>query len=193
LQRHSVVPHETSRLVSKHDAQVTVKDGSPAPATPQELPGANPWGGGRDRRRPHPSPRARVLLMVAIVIGVLVAFTLLIWLALQVNTLTDRTKLPSTEELARAIRIFRILAVTMSVSVLGVSIWIGHFAWRVVQAGVYPPPGSRHLRVRRVLRGPEARRVAVACFVVGGLLAVVGACLAPLVFRLLSSLGLDSA
>ena len=129
--------------------------------------------------------------MAAIVVGVLTAFGLLVWLALQVNTLTDRTRIPPAEELARALKLFRVLAIIMSASVLGVAIWIGHFAWRVHQADVYPPPGSRHLRVKRVLRGPEARRVAALCFTIAGILALAGASLAPLVLRLLATLGLE--
>jgi len=173
---------ETGTGVTSHD---------PQQPTNVDTPPQHPWVGERDRRRPHPAPRARILLMILIVIGVLGAFGLLIWLALQVNTLTDRTRIPSAEELTRAVKLFRILAIIMSASVLGAAIWIGHFAWRVQQADVYPPPGSRHLRVKRVLRGPEARRVAVLCFTIAGILAVAGASLAPLVFRLLAKLGLE--
>lgn len=129
--------------------------------------------------------------MAAIILGVLAAFTLLVWLAVEVKALTDQTRVPTEEELRRAAMLFRILAVVMSVSVLGVAMWIGHFAWRVHKAEVYPPPGSRHMRVRRVLRGAEARRVSSVCFLIAGLLAIAGVWLAPLVFRLLSTVGLD--
>jgi hypothetical protein len=129
--------------------------------------------------------------MLAIIVGVLAAFTLLVWLAVEVKALTDQTRVPTEEELRRAATLFRILAVVMSGSVLGVALWIGHFAWRVHKFEVYPPPGSRQMRVRRVLRGAEARRVSSVCFVIAGLLAAAGAWLAPLVFRLLSAMGLD--
>lgn len=129
--------------------------------------------------------------MAAIVLGVLAAFTLLVWLAVQVKALTDQARVPSAEELRQAALLFRILAVVMSVSVLGAATWIGHFAWRVHKAGVYPPPGSRQLRVRRVLRGADADRVAAVCFTLAGLLAIAGASLVPLVFRLFSTLGLE--
>ena len=123
------------------------------------------------------------------VIGVLIAFALLIWLAIEVRSLTDETRVPSSEELARAGLLFRILAVIVSLSVIGVAIWIGHFAWRVRKAGVYPPPGSRHLRVRRVLRDADARRVAGVLFTVAVVLALAGVSLAPLVLRVLAALG----
>lgn len=148
------------------------------------------WSGG-DRRRPHPAPIGRRLLMLAIMLGVLGAFTLLVWLAVDVRRLTNRTRLPTAEELARAALIFRVLAIIVSVSVIGVATWIGHFAWRVRKNDVYPPPGSRHLRVRRVLRGAEAHRVSVVFFVIAGILTLAGASVVPLVFRLLGSLGLS--
>jgi hypothetical protein len=147
------------------------------------------WTGG-ERRRPHPAPIARRLLMFAIILGVLAGFTLIVWLAVDVRILTNKTRPPTMAELARATLLFRILAVVMSASVVGVAIWIGHFAWRVRKYEVYPPPGSRHLRVRRVLRGAEARPVAIVLFAVAAILAVLGAAIAPMVFRLLASLGL---
>ena len=131
--------------------------------------------------------------MLAIMLGVLAGFTLLVWLAVDVRKLTDKSRLPTTEDLARAALLFRILGVVMAVSLLGVAAWIGHFAWRVRAAGVYPPPGSRHLRVRRVLRGAEARRVAVVCYTIAGMLAACGAVLVPLVYRLLARLGLPTS
>lgn len=129
--------------------------------------------------------------MLAIMLGVLGGFTLLIWLAVDVRKLTNRGGLPSADELARAARLMRVLAIVMSVSVLGVATWIGHFAWRVRKNEVYPPPGSRHLRVRRVLRGPEALRVSTILFMIAGALVLAGASIVPLVLRLLASLGLS--
>lgn len=145
---------------------------------------------GADRRRPHPSPLGRRLLMLAIMLGVLAGFTLLIWLAVDVRKLTHKARVLTAEDLARAALLFRVLAIVVSVSLLGVATWIGHFAWRVRKFDVYPPPGSRHLRVRRVLRGAEARRVSVVISVVAGILALAGAATVPLVLRLLASLGL---
>lgn len=129
--------------------------------------------------------------MLAIMLGVLGGFTLLVWLAVDVRKLSNRGGLPSAQELARAAQLLRVLAVVMSVSVLGVATWIGHFAWRVRKNEVYPPPGSRHLRVRRVLRGFEAHRVSGILFTVAGVLALAGASIVPLVLRLLASLGLS--
>ncbi len=136
---------------------------------------------------------ARRLLMVLIVLGVLGGFTLLVWLAVEVRRLTDDLReAPTLEDIQRATLLLRTLAVIMSVSVVGVAVWVGHFAWRVRQADVYPPPGSRHLRARRVLRGAEAQRVARICLVLAALLFACGLSLAPLVFALLERLGLAS-
>lgn len=146
---------------------------------------------GVDRRRPHPAPIGRRLLMLAIILGVLGGFTLLIWLAVDVRKLSTRGGLPSAEQLARAAQLMRVLAIVMSVSVLGVATWIGHFAWRVRKNEVYPPPGSRHLRVKRVLRGDEARRVSTILFTLAALLVLAGAAVVPMVLRLLATLGLS--
>jgi hypothetical protein len=148
------------------------------------------WSG-VDRRRPHPMPLGRRLLMLAIIFGVLGGFTLLVWLAVDVRQLTTRGGMPTAEELARAAHLLRVLAIVMSVSVVGVATWIGHFAWRVRKNEVYPPPGSRHLRVKRVLRGDEARRVSTVLFTIAGILALAGVSLMPLVLRFLASLGLS--
>jgi len=129
--------------------------------------------------------------MLAIMLGVLAGFTVLVWLAIDVRKLTQKAGVPTDADLARAVTLFRSLACVMTASLAGVAAWIGHFAWRVHRTDVYPPPGSRHMRVKRVLRGPEARRVAVVCFTIAGLLALCAAVLIPLVIRLLNTLGLD--
>jgi hypothetical protein len=129
--------------------------------------------------------------MVLIVLGVLLGFALLVWLAVEVRKLTDATRVPPTlADIERATLLLRALAVIMSVSLAGVAVWIGHFAWRVRAADVYPPPGSRHMHVRRVLRGAEAQRVATICFVLAVLLLAAGCTLVPLVWELLERLGL---
>jgi hypothetical protein len=148
------------------------------------------WSGAIERRRPHPAPLARRLLMLAIILGVLAGFTLLVWLAVDVRKLTQKAGLPDSGDLERAVLLFRVLAYVMAVSLLGVAAWIGHFAWRVRRAEVYPPPGSRHMRVKRVLRDAEAHRVATVCFTIAGLLTLCALVLVPLVYRLLYVLGL---
>lgn len=129
--------------------------------------------------------------MVLIVLGVLAGFTLLIWLAVEVRRLTDDLRAaPTPADVHRAALLLRCLAVIMSVSLAGVAVWIGHFAWRVRVADVYPPPGSRHMNVRRVLRGAEAQRVANIFFALAVLLFAAGCALVPAVWELLERLGL---
>ncbi len=148
---------------------------------------------GTERRRPHPAPVARLVLMGLIVLGVLIGFTLLVWLAVEVRKLTDDQRVtPTFADIQRAAFLLRTLAVIMSVSLAGVAVWIGHFAWRVRVADVYPPPGSRHMNVRRVLRGAEAQRVARVCLVLAVLLLAAGCTLVPLVWELLERLGLGN-
>ena len=144
---------------------------------------------GFERRRPHPAPIARRLLMTLIVLGVLAAFSVLIWLAVQIRTLTDNSHSPNAFDLRRATELFRTLVWILSASVVGVAIWIGHFGWRIRRSEVYPPPGSRHLRVRRVLKGEAARRMANLFMVLAGVLLICGLAEVPLVMHLLTSLG----
>ncbi|HEY7377535.1 MAG TPA: hypothetical protein VH542_02510 [Steroidobacteraceae bacterium] len=147
---------------------------------------------GSERRRPHPAPVARRVLMVLIVLGVLGAFSVLVWLAVQIRTLTDNSHTPNADDLRRATELFRTLVRILSASVVGVAIWIGHFGWRIRRSEVYPPPGSRHLRVRRVLRGAAAKRMANVFIGVGFVLLLCGLAEVPLVMRLLASLGFQS-
>jgi hypothetical protein len=146
-----------------------------------------------ERRRPHPAPVARMVLMIMIVLGVLVGFTLLVWLAVEVRKLSgDLRGSPTPADIQRAALLLRTLALIMSASLAGVAVWIGHFAWRVRAADVYPPPGSRHMHVKRVRRGAEAQRVARICFVLAALLLAAGCTLVPLVWELLERLGLGA-
>ena len=135
-------------------------------------------------------PIARRLLMVLIVLGVLGAFSVLVWIVMQIRTLTDNSRIPNTDDVRRAAELFRTVAWILSASVVGVAIWIGHFGMRIRRNDVYPPPGSRHISVRRVLRGADARRIANTCMILAVLLLVCGLSLAPLVLRALSRLGL---
>jgi hypothetical protein len=69
--------------------------------------------------------------MALIVLGVLLGFALLVWLAVEVRKLTDATRVPPTlADIERATLLLRALAVIMSVSLAGVAVWIGHFACR---------------------------------------------------------------
>ena len=136
-------------------------------------------------------PLARRLLMLLIVLGVLGAFALLVWLAVQIRALTEDSHIATAGDVQLAARLFRILAWVLSASIVGAATWIGHFAWRIRRNEVYPPPGSRHLHVRRIRRGDEARRVANVCMVLAALLLICGMALAPLVIRLMASIGLQ--
>ena len=127
--------------------------------------------------------------MFLIVLGMLGAFSLLVWLVVQIRTLTDNSRIPNSEDVLRAAELFRSLAWILSASVVGAAIWIGHFAWRIRSNEVYPPPGSRHIHVRRVLRGAEARRASNICMTLAVLLLICGLALAPLVSRALERLG----
>lgn len=150
-----------------------------------------PLAGAAERRRPHPMPMARRLLMMVIVLGVLAAFSLLVWLVVEIRTLTDNSRAPTADDVRRAAELFRTLAWILSASIVGVAIWIGHFALRIRRSEVYPPPGSRHIRVGRVLKGEEAQRIASICMAIAVLLLICGLALAPLVLRALARLGLS--
>jgi len=135
-------------------------------------------------------PLGRRLLMLLIVLSMLGGFTLVVWLAVEVKSLGQDVSAPTDEDIRRAVILLRTLAVITSMSVAGVAIWIGHFAWRVRKSDVFPPPGSRHVRVKRVLHGPEAQRMANLCFVLAVLLLAGGLALVSFVFGLLEQIGL---
>lgn len=161
-----------------------------APEPENSTAAENPWLGARDRRRPHPTPRARRVLMFVIVTGVLCGFAVLVWLIAELRLLMDKSRLPAHEDLQRAALAFKTLAIVMSVSVLCVAVWIGHFAWRVHRENVYPPPGSRHMRVRRVRRDREARRLAYICYALAGALFGSAIAITPVAFQVMRMLGL---
>jgi polyferredoxin len=135
-------------------------------------------------------PRARTALMVAIVVGVLCALAVLVWLIAELRLLMDKSRVPTREDLERAALAFKTLSVVMSCAVLGAATWIGHFAWRIHREEVYPPPGSRHLRVKRVRRGKEARRVAWYCYALAVLLIAGALAIAPVAFHMMRTLPL---
>lgn len=131
--------------------------------------------------------------MLLIILGVLGGFTLLVWMFVEIKKLTDDSHVPTPADVHRAVVLLRTLAAFMSVSVMGVAVWIGHFAWRVSKTDVYPPPGSRQLRVQHVRRGSDAQRLAKFLAVLAALLFACGVVLAPLLFNLLRNLGLADA
>jgi len=147
-----------------------------------------PGWGGSERRQPHPSPRGRKTLKWGIIAGALSGFAILLYLNVLLQRVIDRTQPVSEHDVVGLALWLRIMSVTMGLSILGVAAWIAHFSWRVARSGVYPPPGSRHLEPRRVLRGREARTLARVGYALAGILGTAGVALIPLVWKLLRAL-----
>jgi hypothetical protein len=145
------------------------------------------WGGS-ERRQQHPSPRGRRTLKWGIIAGALSGFAILMYLNVLLQRVIDRTQPPSAHDAAGLAVWLRIMSVTMGLSILGVAAWIAHFSWRVARSGVFPPPGSRHLAPRRIVRGREARAFAHVGYALAALLGMAGLALIPLVWKLLRTL-----
>lgn len=145
------------------------------------------WAGD-ERRRPHPAPRARKTLKWTIISGALVGFGILLYLNVLLQRVIDKTQPVAPQDVARLSEWLKIMSVVMGLSMFGVAIWIAHFAWRVSTTAVYPPPGSRHLKPKRVLRGQPARFFALIGYFLAATLGIAGLALIPLVWRLLARL-----
>ncbi len=128
--------------------------------------------------------------MILIILGVMAGFVTLVWLIAELRLLMDKDRVPTPADLERAALAFKALAAVLGTSLVAVATWIGHFAWRVQRTAVFPPPGSRQLRVRRVLRGAEALRVAYLCYAVAGILMMLGIAVTPVAFHLMKTLRL---
>jgi hypothetical protein len=145
------------------------------------------WAGD-ERRQPHPAPRARKTLKWAIISGALLGFGILLYLNVLLQRVIDRTQPVAPQDVARLAQWLKIMSVVMGLSMFGVATWIAHFAWRVSTTAVYPPPGSRHLKPKRVLRGQAARLFALIGYFLAATLGIAGLALIPIVWRLLARL-----
>jgi len=93
------------------------------------------------------------------------------------------------EDVERLTHWLKVMSVVMGLSMVGVATWIAHFCWRISTTQVYPPPGSRDIKPKRVLRGTSARMFALVGYFVAATLGVTGLALIPVVWRLLAKLG----
>ena len=129
--------------------------------------------------------------MLVIVLGVLAAFSMLVWLVVQIRTLTDNSRVATGDDVRRAAELFRIARLDPE--------RLGHWSRdldRPFRLAHPPQPGLSAarftpLQVRRALKGEEANRIASICMAVAVLLLICGLALAPLVLRALSRLGLS--
>jgi hypothetical protein len=143
---------------------------------------------GPERRAPHPAPRARKTLKWTIIVGALLGFGILLYLNVLLQRVIDRTQAVSPADAAQLTQWLKVMSVVMGLSMVGVAIWIAHFSWRVSTTAVYPPPGSRHIKPKRVLRGQPARFFSLIGYFVAAVLGCSGLALVPIVWRLLGKL-----
>jgi hypothetical protein len=120
--------------------------------------------------------------------GAVGGFGILLYLNVLLQRVIDKTQPVAPEDIASLAQWLRVMSVVMGLSMLGVAVWIAHFSWRVSTTAVYPPPGSRHLKPKRVLRGRVARTVALAGYLFAAVLGSAGVALVPLVWRLLQKI-----
>ena len=94
--------------------------------------------------------------MFLIVLGMLAAFSVLVWMVVQIRTLTDNSRIPNFEDVRRAGQLFRTLAWILSASVVGAAIWIGHFA--CTAPGGTDPVSGESARRQSALNSPADSR-----------------------------------
>ncbi len=143
---------------------------------------------GSERRQPHPAPRSRKTLKWVIMAGAVGGFGILLYLNVLLQRVIDKSQPVAPQDIASLAQWLRVMSVVMGLSMLGVAVWIAHFSWRVSTTAVYPPPGSRHIKPKRVLRGRVARTVALAGYLFAAVLGSAGVALVPVVWRLLQKI-----
>ena len=143
---------------------------------------------GAERRQPHPSPRGRKTLKWVIIAGALAGFGILFYLNVLLQRVIDKAQPAAPRDVVNLTLWLKVMSVVMGLSMFGVALWIAHFAWRIGTTAVYPPPGSRHIKSKRVVRGHPARLFAMIGYFVAATLGFAGLALIPVVWRLLGKL-----
>jgi hypothetical protein len=141
-----------------------------------------------ERRQPHPTPRGRKTLKWTIIAGALAGFGILLYLNVLLQRVIDKSLPAAPRDVANLALWLKIMSVVMGLSMFAVAVWIAHFSWRVGTTAAYPPPGSRHIKPQRVVRGHPARLFALIGYFVAAALGVAGLALIPVVWRLLAHL-----
>jgi len=93
-------------------------------------------------------------------LGAVVGFGILLYLNVLLQRVIDKAQPAAPEDVVRLTQWLKVMSVVMGLSMVGVATWIAHFSWRVSTTQVYPPPGSRGIKPKRVLRGTTARMFA---------------------------------
>jgi hypothetical protein len=143
---------------------------------------------GAERRHPHPSPRGRKTLKWTIMAGALAGFGILLYLNVLLQRVIDKAQPVAPSDVASLTLWLKIMSIVMGLSMFGVAVWIAHFSWRISTTAVYPPPGSRRVKPKRVVRGQPARFLAMIGYFIAASLGIAGLALIPVVWRLLAKL-----
>lgn len=120
--------------------------------------------------------------------GAVLGFGILLYLNVLLQRVIDKAQPVKPEDVAHLTQWLKVMSVVMGLSMVGVAAWIAHFSWRISTTKVYPPPGSRELKPKRILRGRAARLFALLGFFVSATLGVGGLALIPVVWRLLGKI-----
>ncbi|MGH8262959.1 MAG: hypothetical protein ACRET4_05745 [Steroidobacteraceae bacterium] len=121
--------------------------------------------------------------------GAVLGFGILLYLNVLLQRVIDKSQPVAPADVARLTQWLKVMSVVMGLSMVGVATWIAHFCWRISTTQVYPPPGSRDIKPKRVLRGKTARMFALIGYFLAVTLGVTGLALIPVVWRLLAKLG----
>jgi hypothetical protein len=121
-------------------------------------------------------------------LGAVLGFAILLYLNVLLQRVIDKAQPVAPEDVVRLTQWLKVMSVVMGLSMVGVATWIAHFCWRISTTQVYPPPGSRDIKPKRVVRGLPARMLALVGYFVAATLGVTGLALIPVVWRLLAKL-----
>jgi hypothetical protein len=121
-------------------------------------------------------------------LGAVLGFAILLYLNVLLQRVIDKAQPVAPEDVVRLTQWLKVMSVVMGLSMVGVATWIAHFCWRISTTQVYPPPGSREIKPKRVVRGQPARMLALVGYFVAAALGVTGLALIPVVWRLLAKL-----
>jgi hypothetical protein len=121
-------------------------------------------------------------------LGAVLGFGILLYLNVLLQRVIDKAQPVAPEDVVRLTQWLKVMSVVMGLSMVGVATWIAHFCWRISTTKIYPPPGSREIKPKRVLRGQPARMLALVGYFVAVTLGVTGLALIPVVWRLLAKL-----
>jgi hypothetical protein len=126
--------------------------------------------------------RRRVLLWGAVLtvagaIGLVVAHR-------QFQAILELADRDLSEAVEKALGLATFFAWLTGLSVVGIGLWFGRLAWKILRCDQYPPPGAKVIKDTPVRTGSRARRIAAAALAACALFVPLGIAAGWLLYRL---------